>query len=61
MSHKVIELSPAEFQDMLLEIKNLETLVDELRNANRFLNDEIRRYNKLQDNQEDKNEKAITG
>jgi len=52
MSHKVIELSPAEFQDMLLEIKNLETLVDELRNANRFLNDEIRRYNKVQDTKE---------
>ena len=45
-THKVVELEPAEFQKLLLKIKDLEKLVEELRNANTFLNNEIRQYNK---------------
>ena len=45
---KVVELEPAEFQKLLSKIKELEALVEELKNANGFLNEEIRKYNKEQ-------------
>jgi len=48
-THKVVELEPAEFQKLLHKIKELEKLVEELQNANKFLNNEIKQYNKEQD------------
>ncbi len=42
---KVVELSPEEFQKMIIEIKELKLQIEKLRNANEFLNNEILRYN----------------
>ena len=41
-----VELTPDNFQKLLLEIKELRALVQKLENANKFLNDEIKEYNK---------------
>ena len=52
---KVVELQPAEFQKLLLEIQELKALVEKLENANKFLNDEIREYNKQNQDQDQDN------
>ena len=43
---KIVELSPSDFQKMIIEIKELKLQVKKLENANKFLNDEIKKYNK---------------
>ena len=43
---KIVELSPEDFQKMIIEIKELKVQIEKLENANRFLNDEILKYNK---------------
>ena len=41
-----VVLTPDEFQKLLLKIRELEALVEKLQNANKFLNEEIKEYNK---------------
>ena len=43
---KVVEISPEDFQKMIIEIKELKVQIEKLENANKFLNDEILKYNK---------------
>ena len=43
---KIVELSPEDFQKMIIEIKELKVQIEKLENANKFLNDEILKYNK---------------
>ena len=42
---KVVEISPEDFQKMIIEIKELKVQIEKLENANDFLNKEIRKYN----------------
>ena len=44
-SVKVVEISPEDFQKMIIEIKELKLQIKKLENANTFLNNEIRKYN----------------
>ena len=43
---RVVEMNPEDFQKMIIEIKELKVQVEKLENANKFLNDEILKYNK---------------